>query len=97
MSRLDDLLEAEEETTVAAVAWQLRECDITPLETRTHDWELAGMQRALLDIADRHATECDGGCGTCEAIRRGLAVTVATVRVLADQERAAVVHRPRAA
>ncbi len=97
MSRLDRLLEAEEEATVAAVDWGLREADIAPLQhaarLTTRGWELAGTHRALLAAAALHRVECVDGCGTCTNIRGGLASALAGLRVLVERERAAAMPR----
>lgn len=96
MTRLETLLEAVEETSAAAVDYRLAEDDVTRLQSRarclaTRDgWAVAGMQRALLDVACQHRADCDqNGCRTCASIRYGLASTLAGLRVLVDDERAA--------
>jgi hypothetical protein len=100
---LEDLQEAVEETSCAALDYWVTEADVTGLEGRAWQvasrdrWPLAGLQRAVLDIAAQHHADCDlEDCRTCASIRHGLASTLAALRVLAVKEEATrELPRPR--
>jgi len=46
-------------------------------------WTAGRLQRVFAELAEQHERECDrDDCGTCEGIRDGLAVAVASLRTM---------------
>jgi hypothetical protein len=97
MNYLEQIRQAVEDTTLAAYTYRVADHDVVELEVRARtarigardSFHLGALQRAILDIAEQHHADCAaGGCRTCAAIRYGLTATLASLRVMADDERA---------
>lgn len=97
MAYLDQIRQAVEDTTLAAYAYRVADHDVVELEGRARTarigerdgFHLGSLQRAILDVADAHHADCTAvGCRTCASVRYGLTATLASLRVMADDERA---------
>lgn len=101
MQAIDTIRNALRLADAASDTYNVDPKQVTATEKRLYrvDWtareaQISGsLHRAILDIANAHRSECENSsCLTCDAIRHGMAVSAAALRVERDAEHERLFH-----